>query len=150
MAIENYLKPEILSEENKYKCSECGKEVCAEKGIDFAKIPPILNVSLSRFMLDLTSWDLKRIKIQDRLSFPFVLNMNNYIHGYGGIKHKCAEEEEKRQQKEYILKEKIRKEEELRKQRELVARLEAERIEKKRQDENHNMMAEDKPQYQLP
>lgn len=76
--------------------------------------------------------------------------MNNYIHGYGGIKHKCAEEEEKRQQKEYILKEKIRKEEELRKQRELVARLEAERIEKKRQDENHNMMAEDKPQYQLP
>lgn len=63
MAIENYLKPEILSEENKYKCSECGKEVCAEKGIDFAKIPPILNVSLSRFMLDLTSWDLKRIKI---------------------------------------------------------------------------------------
>ncbi len=63
MALENYLKPEILSEDNKFKCSGCGELVCAEKGIDFERIPPILNVSLSRFMLDMTSWDLKRIKI---------------------------------------------------------------------------------------
>lgn len=35
---------------------------------------------------------MKRIKLDDFVSFPFVLNMNNYINGYENIKNKLSED----------------------------------------------------------
>jgi ubiquitin carboxyl-terminal hydrolase 47 len=50
-----------------------------------------LVIHLARFTLD---WDtLQRVKIYDRVSFPFVLNMNDYIKGYEGIQNKLYEKE---------------------------------------------------------
>jgi hypothetical protein len=37
---------------------------------------------------------MKRIKLDDFVSFPFILNMNNYINGYENIKYKLNEETE--------------------------------------------------------
>jgi len=35
---------------------------------------------------------MKRVKLDDFFSFPFILNMNDYINGYDGIKNKYPEE----------------------------------------------------------
>jgi hypothetical protein len=46
---------------------------------------------LARFTLD---WEtLQRVKIYDRVSFPQILNMNDHIKGYEGIKNKLYEKE---------------------------------------------------------
>lgn len=34
---------------------------------------------------------MRREKISDGFKFPFVLNMNDYINGYDGIKNKVEE-----------------------------------------------------------
>ena len=39
MALENYLKPEKLENDNQYECSSCMKKVNALKGIKIAKSP---------------------------------------------------------------------------------------------------------------
>ena len=53
--------------------------------------PPVLFIHLARFTLD---WEtLQRVKIYDRVSFPFILNMNDYIKGYEGIQNKLYEKE---------------------------------------------------------
>jgi len=45
---------------------------------------------INRFSFDFIY--LKRIKLDDFFSFPFILNMNDYINGYEGIKNKINEE----------------------------------------------------------
>jgi ubiquitin carboxyl-terminal hydrolase 47 len=91
MALENYIKPEKLDGDNKYMCDNCAKKVNAEKGLKLTSCPPVLMLHLARFTLD---WDtLQRVKIYDRVSFPFILNMNDYIKGYEGIQNKLYEKE---------------------------------------------------------
>jgi len=87
MALENYLKPEILTGTNAYSCEKCATKVDAAKGIQFAKLPLILAFQLNRFAMNWTTGI--RTKINDRVTFPFILNMNNYINGYEGIKKKA-------------------------------------------------------------
>ena len=59
---------------------------------------------------------MTRIKINNKVTFPFILNMNNYANGYDGIKAKSKEiEEQLTKQLENILKTpspKIKKDEE--------------------------------------
>ena len=86
MALENYLKPEILADSNSYACETCNKRVEARKGLSFERLPLMLTFQLNRFTLD--TFSMQRVKIKDRITFPFVLNMNNYMHGYEGIKTK--------------------------------------------------------------
>lgn len=44
MAIENYLKPELLSGQNQYFCEVCNKKVDADRGVKLTKLPPLLDV----------------------------------------------------------------------------------------------------------
>ena len=46
-------------------------------------VPNILTIQLNRFTLDWTTYQM--IKVHDRVSFPFVLNANNYLNGFEGI-----------------------------------------------------------------
>ena len=62
----------------------------AKRGTKFVKLPKILSFILNRFTFDYEY--MKRIKLDDYVSFPFVLNMNNYINGYEDIKYKLDEE----------------------------------------------------------
>ena len=52
MALENYIKPEMLTEGNQYFCSKCEQKVDAEKMIKLIKGPKILTIVLNRFTLD--------------------------------------------------------------------------------------------------
>jgi len=83
MAIENYLKPELLSGSNQYFCETCNKKVDADRGVKLTKLPPLFDIQLSRFTIN---WEtMQRIKIYDNVSFPFFLNLNDYMKGYEGI-----------------------------------------------------------------
>lgn len=86
MALENYIKPEDLCGDNLYSCSGCNQKVEATKGLKIDKCPPVLSLSLNRFTLDFETF--QRVKINDKVTFPFLLNMNNYIHGYDNIQEK--------------------------------------------------------------
>jgi len=89
-ALQIFLKPEKLEGSNQYFCEICNKKVDATKGTKFVKLPKLMNVIINRFSFDFIY--LKRIKLDDFFSFPFILNMNDYINGYEGIKNKVSEE----------------------------------------------------------
>mmetsp|Transcript_6713 Transcript_6713/g.11933 ORF Transcript_6713/g.11933 Transcript_6713/m.11933 type:complete len:1054 (+) Transcript_6713:8001-11162(+) len=76
-ALENYRKPEFLSGDNKYECSNCASKQDATKGLKFKKLPYIFFMQLKRFDLDYTTF--QRIKLNDKVSFPQILNMNPYL-----------------------------------------------------------------------
>jgi ubiquitin carboxyl-terminal hydrolase 47 len=75
-ALENYVKPEVLDEDNKYECSGCNNKVRAVKGHIFDKLPKILIIQLNRFTFNMYG---NAVKINEKISFPFVLNMNQLI-----------------------------------------------------------------------
>ena len=83
MALENYIKPEILDGGNQYNCDSCSTKVDAEKGIKLVAGPPILTIALNRFTLDYTTF--QRVKIMDRVSFGQIINLNDYLNGYENI-----------------------------------------------------------------
>jgi len=80
LAIQRYMKPEILDQDNMYFCDKCQKKVSAERGVRFLKMPKLLNVIIRRF--DFDYFTFQRVKLNDRVEFPHVLNMNNYMNGY--------------------------------------------------------------------
>lgn len=84
------MKPEILDQDNLYLCSKCEKKVKAERGVRFLKMPKLLNIILRRF--DFDYFTFQRIKVNDRVEFPHVLNFNNYMQGYENIQNKCNED----------------------------------------------------------
>ena len=94
MALENTLKPETLDGSNQYECSQCNKKVDALKGMKFGKCPQIMSLSLNRFTLDFETF--QRVKINERVSFPLVLNLNDYMKGYEGIQNKVYDQEVER------------------------------------------------------
>lgn len=91
MAIENYLKPEVLEGQNQYQCGCCEKKVDALKGMKIDKLPDHLMIVLNRFTLDMTTFT--RVKINERVTFPKILNMNDYMQGYEGIQNKRYDQE---------------------------------------------------------
>lgn len=96
MALENYIKPELLDGGNQYFCEGCGCKRDAEKGIKLTKGPQILAIVLNRFTLDYSTF--QRVKITDRVSFPETLNLNDYLSGYDNIKNKKYDEHVQRMQ----------------------------------------------------
>ena len=56
----------------------------------FLKMPKLLNVILRRF--DYDYYTMQRIKVNDRVEFPHVLNFNNYMQGYDNIQNKLSED----------------------------------------------------------
>jgi ubiquitin C-terminal hydrolase len=76
-ALENYLRAEFLSGDNRYMCEVCSSKQDALKGLKFKQLPSILALQLKRFDLDYTTF--QRVKLNDEVRFPLVLNMNPYI-----------------------------------------------------------------------
>ena len=73
----NYIKVEELKGDNQYFCGKCNTKQDATKGIRFRKLPYILVMQLKRFDLDYDT--LQRIKLNDKVSFPSILNANRFI-----------------------------------------------------------------------
>jgi ubiquitin carboxyl-terminal hydrolase 47 len=86
MALENYIKPELLTGSNQYFCETCNFKQDADKGLKLTKGPTILSIVLNRFTLDYTTFS--RVKVTDRVTFPLLLNLNNYLGGYDAIQGK--------------------------------------------------------------
>lgn len=87
-AIRNYIKPEELTGDNQYFCGHCAAKKDAQKGLKFKELPRILMLQLNRFDLDYNT--LQRVKLNDLVSFPFILNMNPYMKH---LQRNCAEDE---------------------------------------------------------
>lgn len=76
-ALQAFVDPETLDENNQYFCEKCNKKCNAHKGLKFVSFPYLLTMQLKRFDFDYTT--LHRIKLNDRMTFPAVLNLNHLI-----------------------------------------------------------------------
>uniref|UniRef100_A0A182WLG6 Ubiquitin carboxyl-terminal hydrolase 47 n=1 Tax=Anopheles minimus TaxID=112268 RepID=A0A182WLG6_9DIPT len=76
-ALQGFVKPEILNESNQYFCDTCNKKCDAHKGLKFTKFPYILTLHLKRFDFDYQSFH--RIKLNDKVTFPEMLNLNHFV-----------------------------------------------------------------------
>ncbi|CAI2367721.1 unnamed protein product [Moneuplotes crassus] len=79
-ALGHYLGTEKLEGDNQYFCSRCDKKVDATKGFKLVKLPKILCLNFKRFTLDYTTF--QRVKINDKVTFPLLLNMNPFLREY--------------------------------------------------------------------
>eukprot|EP01125_Pyxidicula_operculata_P017503 TRINITY_DN6130_c0_g1_i4.p1 TRINITY_DN6130_c0_g1~~TRINITY_DN6130_c0_g1_i4.p1 ORF type:complete len:739 (+),score=174.88 TRINITY_DN6130_c0_g1_i4:2055-4271(+) len=76
-ALSKFIEPEILAGDNQYACDKCKMKVDAIKGLKFSKFPYLLTLQLKRFDYDFVMD--RRIKLNDRVSFPDILDMNQYL-----------------------------------------------------------------------
>ena len=74
----------FLEKDNQYFCEGCNSKVDAVKGIRIKSLPKIITFQLNRFDLDLTSFVRK--KINNKVTFPYILDMNEFLKEYDEIK----------------------------------------------------------------
>ena len=77
-ALRAFVQPETLDGNNQYFCEKCNKKCDAHKGLKFTKFPYILTLHLKRFDFDYQTFH--RIKLNDKVTFPQELNLNNFIN----------------------------------------------------------------------
>lgn len=77
--IEHYLEPEILDGDNQYFAESVGRKVDAIKGLKFGSLPNVMAVQMKRFVFDFTGESIVQKKINDKVTFPLFLDMNNYV-----------------------------------------------------------------------
>jgi ubiquitin carboxyl-terminal hydrolase 47 len=80
-ALRAFVQPETLDGNNQYHCEKCNKKCDAHKGLKFSKFPYLLTLHLKRFDFDYTT--LHRIKLNDKVVFPEILNLNSVIVSAG-------------------------------------------------------------------
>jgi len=76
-ALMKFVQPEMLVEDNQYSCEKCKKKVDAKKGLKITSFPYLLTLQLKRFDFDYESF--RRIKLNDRVSFPMLLDLNPFV-----------------------------------------------------------------------
>ena len=79
-ALAHYLHIEKLAGDNQYEWSQWLRKVDATKGFKLIKLPKILCFNFNRFTLDYTTF--QRVKINDKVTFPLLLNMNPFLREY--------------------------------------------------------------------
>jgi len=76
-ALQKFIEAETLTGDNKYNCESCHGARDAIKGLKFTKFPYLLALQLKRFDFDFVH--MRRQKLNDRVTFPEVLDMNPYL-----------------------------------------------------------------------
>ncbi len=76
-----FIASEVMAGSNKVQFDELGEgvRVPAVKGLKVTKPPYILTLQLKRFDLDMMSPTLARIKLNDRVTFPVLLDFNQWV-----------------------------------------------------------------------
>ena len=72
--LDQYTKAEILEGDNKYYCDFCKCKQNAKRVMKLTKLPPVLNVQLSRYVFDREK--LIKKKLMDKVGLPTVLYIN--------------------------------------------------------------------------
>ena len=73
------MEEEKLEGENQYYCENCDGKKDALIGQGFTSFPYILTLHLRRFDFDFIN--MERVKLNDEVSFPEILDMNPFIYG---------------------------------------------------------------------
>ncbi|XP_029642939.1 ubiquitin carboxyl-terminal hydrolase 47 isoform X1 [Octopus sinensis] len=76
-ALAAFVQPETLAGSNQYFCEKCGRKCDAHKGLKFVSFPYLLTLQLKRFDFDCNT--MHRIKLNHRMTFPEVLDINHMI-----------------------------------------------------------------------
>lgn len=76
-AIDAFVHPEILNDTNQYFCEKCNKKCDAHKGFKFETFPYLLTLQLKRFDFDYNT--MHRIKLNERMTFPDILDLNHLV-----------------------------------------------------------------------
>nr|XP_034183817.1 ubiquitin carboxyl-terminal hydrolase 47 [Osmia lignaria]XP_034183826.1 ubiquitin carboxyl-terminal hydrolase 47 [Osmia lignaria]XP_034183833.1 ubiquitin carboxyl-terminal hydrolase 47 [Osmia lignaria]XP_034183840.1 ubiquitin carboxyl-terminal hydrolase 47 [Osmia lignaria]XP_034183850.1 ubiquitin carboxyl-terminal hydrolase 47 [Osmia lignaria]XP_034183856.1 ubiquitin carboxyl-terminal hydrolase 47 [Osmia lignaria]XP_034183865.1 ubiquitin carboxyl-terminal hydrolase 47 [Osmia lignaria] len=76
-ALRAFVQYETLEGNNQYFCEKCNKKCDAHKGLKFTKFPYLLTLHLKRFDFDFKTFH--RIKLNDKVTFPDILNLNPFI-----------------------------------------------------------------------
>lgn len=76
-ALYSFTKSEVLDGANQYFCTTCESKQDAAKGLKFKKLPYILVMQLKRFDLDYET--MSRVKLNDKVTFPTILNANHFV-----------------------------------------------------------------------
>ena len=77
-ALHNFVRPEYLLDGNQYFCERCKSKENAIKGLKFKELPYVLVLQLKRFDFDYRT--NHRIKINDKVSFQEIMNLNPLIN----------------------------------------------------------------------
>ncbi|XP_020285406.1 ubiquitin carboxyl-terminal hydrolase 47 isoform X2 [Pseudomyrmex gracilis] len=76
-ALRAFVQYETLEGANQYHCEKCNKKCDAHKGLKFTKFPYLLTLHLKRFDFDYKTFH--RIKLNDKVTFPDILDLNSFI-----------------------------------------------------------------------
>ncbi|ESP03988.1 hypothetical protein LOTGIDRAFT_156592, partial [Lottia gigantea] len=76
-AMNAFVQPETLEGSNQYFCEKCNKKCNAHKGLKFITFPYLLTMQLKRFDFDYST--MHRIKLNNRMTFPELLDINQFI-----------------------------------------------------------------------
>ncbi|XP_076171175.1 ubiquitin carboxyl-terminal hydrolase 47-like isoform X2 [Ptiloglossa arizonensis] len=76
-ALKAFVQYETLEGSNQYYCEKCNKKCNAHKGLKFTKFPYLLTFHLKRFDFDFKTFH--RVKLNDKVTFPDILNLNSFI-----------------------------------------------------------------------
>ncbi|CAK9829042.1 Ubiquitin carboxyl-terminal hydrolase 47 [Anthophora retusa] len=76
-ALRAFVQYETLEGSNQYHCEKCNKKCDAHKGLKFTKFPYLLTLHLKRFDFDFKTFH--RIKLNNKVTFPDILNLNPFI-----------------------------------------------------------------------
>jgi hypothetical protein len=85
------LKPEHLTGDNCYLCSNCKEKYPAEKGLEYKEFPKILLFNCNRFVFDLNTF--QRVKVNDEFEFPLEIDMNTFIGKYSEVQQRLKEQQ---------------------------------------------------------
>ncbi|KAL3990716.1 Ubiquitin carboxyl-terminal hydrolase family protein [Acanthocheilonema viteae] len=91
-SLKEYVKGDLLNNDNAYLCEECNKKVTAIKRLCVARLPPYLTIQLKRFDFD---WERDSSqKYNDYFEFPIDLDMMPFtVHGLAQTDGEISKEE---------------------------------------------------------
>lgn len=73
----NLLAKETLSGDNKYFCSNCSLHQDATRYTELRQLPPVLHISLLRFVFDIKTFERKKSK--HAITFPTIVDMSPFM-----------------------------------------------------------------------
>lgn len=76
MALDSFIKGEILSGNDKFFCEQYNKKISVKKICCLKTLPNTLIISLKRFEFDYNR--MQRLKVNDYFEFPTELNLKKW------------------------------------------------------------------------